>query len=75
MTDEGFLDVVCTYRTQFRILAMVAVLSIILLGVSLRYVSPTSGTYVVAVVQLVTFGGVFCVTSWLMVRCARLENQ
>ncbi len=75
MTDEGFLDVVCVYRTQFRVLAMIAVLSIILLAVSLRYVSPSSGTYVVAVVQLVTFGGVLCVTSWLILRCARIENQ
>lgn len=71
MTETRFLDVLCGYRNRLRLLAMVSALSIIVLSVSLLYVEPGTATYVIAVVQLVTFGALFLLAGGLVVVCAR----
>lgn len=71
MADVRFVDVLCEYRSQFRLLAMVSVLSILVLSVSLLYVDPGTATFVVAVIQLVTFGAILLVSGGLMFVCSR----
>lgn len=71
MTNGSFLDVLCDFRKHFRLLFMVTLLSIGILLISLQYVEPGSGTYVITLVQLVTFGAIFLVSAGLMLLCGR----
>lgn len=74
MNDRSFLDVLCDFRRHFRILVMISVLSIVVLLASLRYVDPGTGAFVVAIVQLMTFGPIAVAAGGLMVLCGRRSD-
>lgn len=71
MADPSFLDVLCDFRRHLRYLFMLSALSIVVLLASLAYVDPGSGGYVLAVVQLVSFGGILLLSVGGMVACGR----
>lgn len=71
MADPSFLDVVCDFRRHLRYLFMISALSVVVLLASLAYVDPGSGGYVLAVVQLVSFGGILLLSAGGMVVCGR----
>lgn len=71
MTNRSFTAVLCDFRRHFRLLFMITFLSIVILFVSLQYVEPGSETYVIALVQLVTFGVIFLGSVGMMVLCGR----
>ncbi|ESP87006.1 hypothetical protein [Candidatus Halobonum tyrrellensis] len=71
MADVSFVDVLCDFRRHLRYLFMISVLSIVVLLASLVYVDPGSGGYVLAVVQLVSFGVVLVLSGGGMVVCGR----
>ncbi|RRJ29443.1 hypothetical protein EIK79_12435 [Halocatena pleomorpha] len=54
MSEETFIDVLCRFRQQFRLLFMVSVLSVLILGTALTIIESGTGTYVITVLQLVT---------------------
>lgn len=70
--DRGrFLDTLCQSAKGLQILFVVSVVSIVVLLASLRTVEPGSDTYVIAVVQLVSFAGVFVLTGSALYLCVR----
>lgn len=71
MAEARFIDVLCDYKRQVTLLFMVSILALVVLAISLTYVETGSSTYVVTVVQLVTFGGIFLLSSALMLSCGR----
>lgn len=71
MANRSFIGVLCDFRRHIRFLFMITLLSIVVLLVSLAYVEPGSGAYVIALVQLVTFGVIFLLSSSVMLLCAR----
>ncbi|SFL34001.1 hypothetical protein SAMN04487950_3443 [Halogranum rubrum] len=71
MTETQFVDLLCEYRTKFRLLAMVSTLSILVLSASLFYVESGTATYVIAVVQIVTFAAILLLSGGLIVVCER----
>jgi hypothetical protein len=73
MTETRFTKVVCDFRKQFRLLFMISLLSIIVLVVSLAYIEAGTATYVVTVIQLVTFAAIGLLSGGLMIICARRD--
>lgn len=71
MSEETFSDVLCGFRHQFRLLFMVSVLSLVILGTALTLIESGTGTYVITVLQLVTFVVVGSFSLGMMVLCAR----
>lgn len=71
MPEATFVDVLCRSRHKFRLLFMVSVLSLVILGVALPAIEPGTGTYVITVVQLVTFLVVGSFSLGMMVLCSR----
>ncbi|GCF15861.1 hypothetical protein Harman_37960 [Haloarcula mannanilytica] len=71
MPDETFTTVLCRFRRHFRLLFMVSVLSLLILGTALTAIESGSSTYVITVVQIVTFLVLGSLSFGLMVLCAR----
>lgn len=71
MDWSRFLDILCQSARGLQILFVVSLVSIVVLLASLQVVEPGSGTYVVAVVQLVSFAGVFVLTAIGLYLCVR----
>lgn len=74
MTDVRFVDVLCDYRDQFRLLAMVSALALVVLVVAMQYVESGTATYVISLVQIATFLFVFGLSSTLLVVCTRRQT-
>ncbi|MDS0300637.1 hypothetical protein NDI76_17950 [Halogeometricum sp. S1BR25-6] len=74
MTDASFVDVLCDFRNQFRLLAMVSALALVVLAVALQFVESGTATYVISVVQIVTFVIIFIVSGTLLVVCTRRQT-
>lgn len=74
MTDARFVDVLCDYRNQFRLLAMVSALALVVLAVAMQYVESGTATYVISVVQIATFLFIFALSSALLVVCTRRQT-
>ena len=75
MTDTRFAEVLCDFRKHFRLLFMVSLLSIVVLVAALAYVEPGTATYVITMIQLVTFAGIGLLSGGLMVACARRNPE
>lgn len=74
MTDVRFIDVLCDYKRQVTLLFMVSVLAIVVLSISMTVIEAGTATYVVTIIQLVSFGLVFVLSSALMVTCGRRSH-
>ena len=74
MTDASFVDVLCDFRNNFRLLAMVSALALVVLAVALQFVESGTATYVISVVQIVTFAFIFVVSGTLLVVCTRRQT-
>ncbi|WP_137289138.1 hypothetical protein [Natronorubrum halophilum] len=71
MSEETFVDVLCRSRHRFRLLFMVSVLSLLILGAALTAIERGTSTYVITVVQIVTFVVVGSFSLGMMVLCSR----
>ena len=71
MVDSSLFDVACDFRRSFRLLFMLSLLAIVVLVPSLLSINRASETYVITVVQVVTFGFLLLASGGLMVACAR----
>lgn len=71
MDWSGYLDALCQSARGLQILFVVSTVSIVVLLVSLQFVEPGSGTFVIALVQLVTFAGIFLLSVTTLVLCLR----
>lgn len=71
MTDTSYLEVLCRFSRHIRIVGMVSVLCIVLLLASLYFGDLDRGTYIITVVQLVTFLILGVGAFGVLVVCAR----
>ncbi|WP_148225407.1 hypothetical protein [Haloterrigena turkmenica] len=71
MAEETLVDAFCRFRHHFRLLFMVSLLSLIVLGAALGAIERGTGTYVITIVQLVTFAVIGTLSFGMMVVCAR----
>ena len=69
MADRSLVDAACDFRSSFRILFMVSLLAVVILTPSAFAVDPDSGTFVITVVQLVTFAVLLVASGGMMVVC------
>lgn len=66
-----FLDHLCQSARRLQFLFVVSLVSVVVLLGSLTVVEPGSDTYVIAMVQLVSFAGVCLLTGTTLVLCMR----
>ncbi|WP_408960256.1 hypothetical protein [Natrinema sp. 74] len=71
MTEETLVGAFCRFRYQFRLLFMVSVLALIVLGAALPVIERGTGTFVITIVQLVSFAVIGALSFAMMVVCAR----
>ncbi|WP_222912921.1 hypothetical protein [Natrinema sp. SYSU A 869] len=71
MAEETLMDAFCRFRHQFRLLFMVSVLSLLVLGAVLPAIERGTGTYVITIIQLVTFAVTGSFSFGMMVICSR----
>lgn len=71
MSEETFIDVLCRFRHQFRLIFMVSVLSVVILGTALTVIEGGTDTYVITVLQLLTLVIIGSFSFGMMVLCAR----
>jgi len=73
MDRDRLLDAACQFSRGWQLLFVISFVSLVVLGLSLDVVEPGSATYVVTVIQLVSFGALFLFTGGLLVLCIRRE--
>ena len=71
MDRSGYLDVLCQSARGLQVLLVVSTVSTVVLLGSLGVVEPGSDTYVIAVVQLVTFVGIALLSGSALLLCVR----
>lgn len=67
----GYLRRLCQSARGLQVLFTVSIVSIVVLLGSLTVVEPGSATYVIVLVQLVSFAGVFLLTGTTLLLCVR----
>lgn len=75
MASKKYIDHLCERETGIRYVFIISLLSIVLLMGSLTVVTPGTGTYYIAVIQLITFGALVVFSFGLMTYCHRREEQ
>lgn len=71
MASKKYLDHLCEHALGIRYVFIVSVLSILVLLGSLTMISSGTGTFYIAIIQLVTFVGLVGLSFALMVVCNR----
>lgn len=71
MDRDRALNALCQSARGLQVLFVISLVSIGVLLASLRVVDPGSGTYIITVVQLVTFAGLFALTGTALAVCVR----
>ncbi|WP_226482789.1 hypothetical protein [Natrinema amylolyticum] len=74
MPEETFVDVLCRFRHHFRLLFMVSALSLLVLGAALTAIERGTSTYVITVLQIVTFLVIGSLSFGMMVVCGRRSD-
>lgn len=75
MASKTYIDHLCERETGIRYVFIISLLSIVLLMASLTVVTPGTGTYYIAIIQVITFGALVVFSFGLMTHCHRREEQ